>query len=77
MPPIRSERSQKLIEQGRIESAIQAFNNKEIASIREAARRFSIPYSSLRRRLSGVQSRANSRANFYKLTETEQESLQK
>jgi hypothetical protein len=78
MPPVRSQTSKNLIEQeGRIELAIQAYNNKEITSIREAARRFSIPFSSLRRRLNGVQPRANSRANSLKLTAIEEESLQK
>jgi hypothetical protein len=76
MPLVRSQTSKNLIEQeGRIELAIQAYNNKEITSIREAARRFSIPFSSLRRRLNGVQPRANSRANSLKLTAIKEESL--
>jgi hypothetical protein len=36
-----------------------------------------VPETSLRRRLSGVQNRAISRANLYKLTEIEEESLKK
>jgi hypothetical protein len=69
MPPIRSRSSQKSTEQeGRILLAIQALKNKEIPLIRKAARRFNIPDTTLRRRLSGIKSRANSRANLYKLT---------
>ena len=76
MPPIRSRSSQKSTEQeGRILLAIQALKNKEIPSIREAARRFNVPDTTLRRRLSGIESRANSRANLYKLTQIEEESL--
>lgn len=76
MPPIRSRSSQNSIEQeGRILLAIQAIKNKEISSIREAARRFKVPETSLRRRLSGTQHRAISRANLSKLTEIEEESL--
>ena len=78
MPPIRSQSSQNSIEQeGRILLAIQAFKNQEISSIREVVCCFNVPESSLRRRLKGVQSRTNSRANSYKLTEIEEESLEK
>jgi predicted DNA-binding transcriptional regulator YafY len=48
MPPIRSQRSRNLIEQeGRILLAIQAFKKQEISSIREVARRFEVPRSTL------------------------------
>ena len=78
MPPIRSQSSTNSIEQeGRLLLAIQAFKNQEISSIREVARRFSVPETTLRRRLKGVQSRAICRANSSKLTEIEEESLQK
>ncbi|CRL30130.1 Helix-turn-helix, Psq [Penicillium camemberti] len=78
MPPIRSQSSSNLAEQeGRILLAIQAFKNQEISSIREVARRFNIPRSTLQDRLRGHQQRAISRANSHKLTETEEESLQK
>jgi hypothetical protein len=36
-----------------------------------------VPETSLRRRLSGIQNRAISRANLYKLIEIEEESLKK
>jgi DNA-binding IclR family transcriptional regulator len=78
MPPIRSQSSKNSIErEGRILLAIQAFKNKEISSIREVARRFNIPRSTLSTRLTGIQNRAIYRANSYKLTEIEEESLQK
>ena len=78
MPPIRSRSSKNLEEQeGRILLAIQAYKNKEISSIREVARRFNIPRSTLSTRLTGIQNRANSRANLSKLTKIEEESLEK
>jgi hypothetical protein len=78
MPPIRSRSSQNSIEQeGRILLAIQDFQNQKISSIRGATRRFKVPEATLRRRLTGVQNRATSRANSYKLTEIEEQSLEK
>ncbi|CRL20012.1 Helix-turn-helix, Psq [Penicillium camemberti] len=76
MPPIRAQSSRNSIErEGRILLAIQAIKKQEISAIREAARRFNIPESTLRSRLRGTTFRANSRANLYKLTEIEEESL--
>ena len=78
MPPIRSQSSSNLAEQeGRVLLAIQAFKNKEISSLALAARTFKVPRSTLRRRLSGIQDRANSRANSSKLTAIKEESLEK
>jgi transposase-like protein len=77
MPPNRPRSSRNSIEQeGRISLAIQAFKNKEISSIREVARRFNIPRSTLRDRLSGLTERRITRANSHKLTETEEETIQ-
>jgi hypothetical protein len=56
---------------------MQDFQNQKISSIREAARCFRVPEATLRRRLRGVQNRAISRANSLKLTEIEEESLEK
>ena len=76
MPPNRSRSSRDSIEQeGRILLAIQSLRNKEIASIREAARRFNVPEPTVRRRLRGTTNRAETRANSHKLTQTEEESL--
>jgi transposase-like protein len=78
MPPIRSRSSSNLVEQeGRILLAIQAFKNKEISSIREVARRFNVPRTTLRDRLSSHTERNTTRANSHKLTEIEEDSLQK
>jgi signal recognition particle subunit SEC65 len=76
MPLIRSQSSSNLTErEGRILLAIKAIKNQEISAIRDIARQFEVPESSLRRRLSGVKNRANSRVNSHKLLETEEESL--
>lgn len=55
--------------------AFAAIQNSQISSIREAARRFSVPRSSLQRRLNGDTFRAEQRANNHKLTEFEEISL--
>jgi transposase-like protein len=76
MPPIRSQSSQKRIEQeGRILLAIQSFQNQEKCSIRQLARDFDVSVTTLRRRISGVKSREESRANNHKLTILEEETL--
>ena len=78
MPPIRTQSSRNLVEQeGRILLAIQAIQNQEIGAVRAAARLFDVPETSLRRRLNGHQTRSETRANSHKLTEIEEESLQK
>ena len=78
MPPIRSQSSKNSTErEGRILLAIQAFKNQESASLREIARVFNVPRSTLRDRLSGHTERSATRANSFKLTEIEEESLQK
>lgn len=77
MPPILSQTFRNSIEQeGGILLAIQAIKTQQISAIREAARRFNVPRSTLSTRLQGVQNRANSRANSHKLTEIEEQSLQ-
>jgi hypothetical protein len=76
MSPIRSQNSRNPIEQeGRIQLAIQAYQNKEILSIREAARRFQVPYATLQYRCNGKPFRLDTRANNYKLTPNEEQSL--
>jgi hypothetical protein len=78
MPPIRPQSSRNSIErEGRILLAIQVIKNQEISAIREAARRFNVPESTLRTRLRGTTFRAETRANSHKLTEIEEESLEK
>jgi hypothetical protein len=78
MPPIRSRSSKNSIEQeGRILLAIQAFKNRDIGSVALAASTFNVPRTTLRRRIHRIQNRATSRANCSKLTETEEQSLEK
>ena len=78
MPPIRSQRSQKLLEQeGRLLLAIKAINNGDIASIRDAASRFDVPRTTLRRRVQGQEFCLDTRAPGHMLTLSEESSLVK
>lgn len=78
MPPIRTQNRQNLIEQeGRILLAIQVIEKQEKLSIREAARIYNIPFSTLQARLQGRKNRVDTRANSFKLTEIEENSLKK
>ena len=76
MPPIRSQSSRNSIEQeGRISLAIQAIKKQESSSIRDAARQFQVPRTTLQRHLTGFTIRSETRANSHELTETEEQSL--
>jgi hypothetical protein len=76
MPLIRTQSSQNPIEQeGRVLLAIQVIKNQEICAIREAARIFKAPETSLRRRLNSSTTRAETRSNSHKLTKIEEEPL--
>jgi hypothetical protein len=78
MPPIRTGRTRKLIEQeGRIELAIQALRNKKIASITEAARVYKVPRTILRDRVKGIGYRNTTHANCSKLDKIEEDSLKR
>lgn len=78
MPPDRHQKSSKSPDkEGRILLAIKAFQNREIPTITEAARRFEVPRSTLRIRVNGHQPRSETRANNHKLTHLEEESLLK
>jgi len=54
---------------------MSAIQKKEITNIREAARLYNIPRTTLRDRLKGRSYRAEQRANGHKLTQNEEESL--
>ena len=76
MPPKRAQSCRNSIEQeGRLLLAIQAIKKEEIRSIRETARRFNVPESTLRTRLRGTTNRAETRPNSHKLTQIEEKSL--
>jgi predicted HTH domain antitoxin len=62
-------------QEGRILLAISALKNKEISSVQRAAEIFDIPRSTLRDRLNGRQYRIEKRANSYRLSTTQEESL--
>jgi hypothetical protein len=78
MPPIRTEKAKKALElEGKIEAAISAYNKQQIPSIKETARLFGVPYTTMQSRLKGRCARVNLRANSHKLTENEEETLVK
>ncbi|KAJ5267478.1 hypothetical protein N7478_010286 [Penicillium angulare] len=78
MPPIRSKTKQDSIHQeGRIELAIEAIQNKTISSISAAARTYSISRSTLRDRITGRVSQTNIHANSHELTQFEEDTLKK
>ena len=78
MPPIRSQLAKKSTEQeGRVLLASEAIQKKQIPSIREAARQFNIPQSTLATRLNGTTNRSDIRANNHKLSILEEQSLLK
>ncbi|KAE8548071.1 hypothetical protein EYB25_009864 [Talaromyces marneffei] len=78
MPPNRTANRQKLAEQeGKILLAISDLKKGRIKSIREAVRIYNVSYTTLRRRLAGIEYRAEKRANSHKMTQYEEESLQK
>ena len=76
MPPKSRQKSRNLIEQeGRLILAISALKKQQISSIRQAARVYTIPESTLRDRLHGSVNRAEKHANGHKMTQNEEESL--
>jgi len=76
MPRKRTQSSRNSLEQeGRVLLAIEAIHKKEIKAVREAARRFDVPETTLRRRLTGRTIRSETRANSHKLIQLEKESL--
>ncbi|KKA21666.1 hypothetical protein T310_4295 [Rasamsonia emersonii CBS 393.64] len=78
MPPIRTAKAKKALElEGKIEAAISAYKKKQIPSIKETARLFGVPYTTLQSRLKGRPARVNLRANSHKLTANEEETLVK
>jgi predicted transcriptional regulator len=78
MPPTRSQNRQNLTQQeGRILLAIKALEKQEKLSVREAACIYDIPKSTLHARLKGRKNRVDLRANSFKLTEIEENSLEK
>jgi len=77
MPPKSRAKIKDQVEQeGRVLLVISSFK-KEITNIREAARLYDVPRTTLQRRLNGSTNRAEKQANGLKLTKEEEESLVK
>jgi len=72
MPP---KRQKSLEQEGRILLAISSIQKKEISNIREAARLYNVPRTTLQRQLNGDIFRIEQRANNYKLKQNKEESL--
>ena len=66
-----------LSQENRMQMAISAYKNKKIKSILKAAEIFGVSEATLRRRLKGNKSRAETRASGHKLTALEEEVLVK
>jgi hypothetical protein len=76
MPPIRSEKSKKLVEQeGRIKLAIAAYKNGQIPSISRAAVLYNVPCPTLHHCIKGCAARVDIRVNQHRLTPKEEEAL--
>jgi hypothetical protein len=76
MPPIRKKDPLKSAQiEGKIELAISDLKNGRIRSIREAARIYAVPRTTLQDRLHGVPYQHAICANNHKLTQFEEESL--
>ena len=76
MPPkVRTNSKDSIEQEGRILLAVSALKKKEIHTIREAARIYHVPYTTLQRRLNGHTFWAEARANNHKMTQNEEESL--
>ncbi|CAK37462.1 uncharacterized protein An01g15080 [Aspergillus niger] len=70
--------SKELVEQeGRLCLAVESIQKGHTKSIREVARVFQVPRSTLQDRLNGLKFRKDTRANSHKLTSIEEESLEK
>ena len=78
MPPIRSQSSWNSAEQeGRILLAIQAIENQEISSVCKAVSIYKVPETTLHKHCHSITSHTNSHTNSHKVTEIEEQSLQK
>jgi hypothetical protein len=78
MPPQRSDKKRKLIEQeGHLSLAIQAIKNGKYPSAAAAARSFKILVSTLKARINGRESATEKRHNRFIFTEIEEGSIEK
>jgi hypothetical protein len=73
----QNKQEKSLQQEGRLVLAINALKKDQITKIREAARVYDVPESTLRDRLRGRSNRTSTRANCLRLSQTEEESLKK
>jgi len=77
MPPIRSQKSQKSVQQeGRLLLAIKAIGDGQYLSAAAAARAFNVPVSTLKHRIKGRKFRDESRPSGHKFTILEEKSIE-
>ncbi|KAL2696030.1 hypothetical protein AAEP93_003330 [Penicillium crustosum] len=77
MPPKRSQKAQKSIEQeGRMLLAMKAIQNGRITTVAATARSFDVPRTTLPDRLKGTPNLYKARGTGYKFTQLEEESIQ-
>jgi hypothetical protein len=77
MPPNRSQKVQKSVEQeGRILLAIKSIQNGRISTIAAAGRSFNVPRTTLADRIKGIPSLYEARATGHKFTQLEEELIQ-
>jgi hypothetical protein len=77
MPPIRSQKAQKLVEQeGRLLLAMKVIENGKYTSIRAAAEAFTVPRSTLQDRIKGHESQVVRRHHRHKFSEPEEKSME-
>ena len=76
MPPKRSQKAQKLVEQeGRILLAIKAIQNGRIPTVAAAAPSFDVPRTTPADRMKGIPNQHEARGTGHKFTQLEEESI--
>ena len=70
-----TQRAQKLQKEGRLALSTQAIQTRQIKSLRQAARLYNIPETTLRMRVRGALPQASANAQKRKLSPTEEQSL--
>ena len=73
MPP--TQHAQQAQKEGRLSLSIQAIQNKQVKSRRQAARLYSVPETTIRDRTRGAHPQAIANAQKRKLSPTEEQSL--
>jgi len=69
------QQSNRSLQEGRIELAIQAYKQGQFKSLRRAADAYNVNQSTLQRRYNGTLARANCQSNRQKLTATEEQTI--